>query len=286
MTTTKQISSESIISQTLRDFKIEDTSWVNDGIDWIGSAIEAIGYHCGFKKKRVTIEVKNHLASLPCDLISLYGVAYKNVRLPLGSDVSGLNLYASENADSITNISQQDFLNLRVLWTKYAVYEEKQTLTEQDVLDMEDLLKQINQITTDKRLNNSVIEQSILPYYNINANYIQTSFSEGEITVLYTAFMLDDKGFPMIIDTYKYREAVKWYIFRGLMMQGYKHPTFDFNMADGMWEKFRHKASCEQKMPSLDSLDRFHNRWHSIKRGLHLASDWYTNAETKQGTIY
>ncbi len=285
----KKVSCEYIIAKALKDFKIEDTSWLNDAVDWVGDAIEAIGYHCGFIGITATYDVKNHLCPIPCNLISLKGVEYNGARLPLGSDTSGMNLYKNEDG-SVSTITDEQFLELRALWAKIEIQDQlildAETVTEDMLLDKEDLLKQVTLITYNKRLNSSVIEQSVLPYYNVNANFIQTSFDSGCITIIGKAFQLDDKGFPMVVDTYKYREAVKWFIIRGTLLQGYRHPVITLEFAEGMWRDFRYKASCEQKMPSADALERFHNRWHSIKRGMDLGQSWFINAEAQQGSIY
>lgn len=284
-----RVTSEYILAKTVRDFKIEDSSWYKDAIDWIGDAIEGIGYHCGFINKAYETKSRNHRAELPCDLISLYGVVHCGYRLPIGSDTSGLFLQCNEKNECCNNMSDltdEMFLRLKVLYSKLDVINLIEEPTADDLNDKEDILKEITDINSSCKLSNSCIDQCVLPYYNVNADFIQTSFSEGNITILYKAFQLDDKGFPMIIDSYKYRNAVMWFLIMKTLLQGYIHPNIDYKLAKAEWEDYRHKASNEQKMPSLDQLERFHNRWHSIKRGANLGSISFQGAEREQGSLY
>jgi len=283
----KTTTSEYIINKTIKDFKITDTSWIGDAIDWIGDCIEAIGYHCGFENKvSELIKVKNHTAEIPCDLIALGGVYYNGSRMLLGSDLSGtLMLHSYSESGLNDTITDEDFILLQRLYVKKDLIDAIEEPTEEDLITREDLCNQINTITECKRLSKSEINHCVLPYYNINAQYIQTSFSDGWIQILYRGFMLDSKGFPMLLDTFKYREAVKWGIMRNTILQGYIHPTVNFDMANAEWEKYSHQARNEQKMPSLDMLERFHNRWHSVKRGVNF-EDSFTGMEQPQGTIY
>lgn len=46
--------------------------------------------------------------------------------------------------------------------------------------------------------------------YNINNSYIYTNFESGYIELVYTGFVTDDHGFPMIPDDQRFIEAVKW----------------------------------------------------------------------------
>lgn len=276
-----RVSTEYILSKTIKDFKIEDASWLGDAVDWIGDAIEGIGYHCGLKNTYQELTTKNHRVALPCDLVALYGIEYNGCRMLIGSDTSGLNLRTTDRR--MTVLTDEEFARLRVIYAKIDLIDAITDLTEQDLLDKEDLLKEITDVTTSTCLNPSDIDQCILPYYNLNADFIQTSFDSGDITVIYKAFQLDEKGFPMIIDSFKYRNAVMWFIIRATTLQGYKHPEIDFKMADAMWDKYRHQASNEQKMPSLDQLERFHNRWNNIKRGSEFSTISFQGAEQQGG---
>jgi|694.fasta_scaffold48943_12 hypothetical protein len=48
--------------------------------------------------------------------------------------------------------------------------------------------------------------------YKLNNNYIYTSFDEGEVLLSYTAFPVDDRGFPLVPDDEAFVEALEWYV--------------------------------------------------------------------------
>lgn len=46
--------------------------------------------------------------------------------------------------------------------------------------------------------------------YKINNSYIYTNFETGYIEIVYTGFVTDDHGFPMVPDDQRFIEAIKW----------------------------------------------------------------------------
>lgn len=121
-------------------------------------------------------------------------------------------------------------------------------------------------------------------YYTTNFDKIAVSFEQGEVTMFYTAFPLDCDGFPMVVDTYKYKEALKWYLVKNFLAQGNKHPVFSYQDAEQRFERFKDKAANEAKMPSIDKLERFTNMWTRIKFNPHLGSDSFKQGELKVAT--
>ena len=64
----QNISSKSIISKVFRDFHIQSTDWVDDAIEWMGEALDAIGAAAQFEDKVTITKTTNHSAPLPADL--------------------------------------------------------------------------------------------------------------------------------------------------------------------------------------------------------------------------
>lgn len=65
-------SSKRIIAQVYQDLHPEDEDFELDALDWIGLALGLIGAAPQYEDKRTNpIEVENHKASLPCDLLTL-----------------------------------------------------------------------------------------------------------------------------------------------------------------------------------------------------------------------
>lgn len=85
----KFISTKEVIGKVFRDLKPKDTSWTMDAVEWIGEALDFIGYHGAFEKKVDTLTVANHRAQFPCDLYQLIQVEYNGQALVFGTDTAG-----------------------------------------------------------------------------------------------------------------------------------------------------------------------------------------------------
>lgn len=126
-----------------------------------------------------------------------------------------------------------------------------------------------------------------IPYgthtYTLNPNYIEPSFKEGCIKVYYLGIEVDCDGYPYILDTAKYREAINWYIMMKLVGRGFKHPVFtDYNDLERRWEKAYPKAQNEAKMLGLDQADNLRRNWVSVIPNLNRSDQFYRSG----GAIY
>jgi len=65
-----------VLAKIFRDFKVDNSDWTLDAIEWIGEALEFIGSVNQYKRKAVILEVSDHCAVLPGDLILLQGIFY------------------------------------------------------------------------------------------------------------------------------------------------------------------------------------------------------------------
>jgi len=102
-----------------------------------------------------------------------------------------------------------------------------------------------------------------LEYYNLNPGFVETTFEEGEITLIYTGAVSDIYGLPLVPDVFEFKEALAWHIMTRLLMGGYTHPVFTYEFADAKWELFQRKARNKIKMPSLDRMEALTNMWTS-----------------------
>ena len=67
----QNISSKSIIAKVFRDFRVQTTEWVDDAIEWMGEALDAIGAVAQFEDKVTILRTSSHTATLPPDLFLL-----------------------------------------------------------------------------------------------------------------------------------------------------------------------------------------------------------------------
>lgn len=88
----KTVSSEAIIAKIHRDLKPRDASWEIDAIEWIGEAMEFIGYFTGFELKEQVVRVSDHRAMLPPNLYELLGVRVGKYRIPCEDAMGSFDL--------------------------------------------------------------------------------------------------------------------------------------------------------------------------------------------------
>lgn len=118
-----------------------------------------------------------------------------------------------------------------------------------------------------------------MPYcgdtFTLNPNYITTSFKEGCIRIHYLGTPVDCDGYPEVIDSAIYREALTWYVLMKMIGRGFKHQTFDYKFCMGMWEKTYPKAQNECKMPSIDQMENWKHNWIGVVKNLNRADVFY-----------
>lgn len=102
-------------------------------------------------------------------------------------------------------------------------------------------------------------------FFTINGNYINTSFETGFICVLYKGIPLDYEGYPLVPDSNKVKEALKWYIVTKLTEGGWQHPAgLNFLQCQEQWRRYCSIGRGEITMPSEQELDRLVEQWTSL----------------------
>ena len=253
----RNVSSKEIIAKVYRDLKPNSSSWTSDALEWIGEALDYIGYHGIFDHKSKELTIANHKTEIPCDLYQLLQIEYEGVGLVYGTDISGYN------ADTRTTASTPS--NSQVYTA--AVAESNPT---DDPSSPAFTLK----YTKNRRVSNE--------YYLINNGYIVTSFEDGTIKLHYTAYPTDDDGFPLVPDNIYAKQALEWYIIRQMMLGGYVHPVFDWGIADQKWGHYCIAAQNDLAYPNLDKMETMKNMFVRMVPMLNRHSDFFIGNETQE----
>lgn len=256
----KTTSCNSIIAKVITDFRLQSNNWKIDAIEWIGEGLRAIGHHGGFTKKYIKLKVRNHKVAIPCDLLEIQQIEYGNRPLPLGSSLRRGNYQPLVNTNEFVS---SEF-----------------TLVDPDTDEVEYIHE-----TTNFRLEGQ--------YYELNPDFIQTSFESKDIVVYYTGYTLDSDGYPAVPDTYQHREALAFYILYKWLSQGNKHITWDRQSAWEMWEGdprkgfsgLRRKAQNKAIFPSIASMDVFANSWTRLVSNRTLPNSSFIGANQQQQFI-
>ena len=109
----------------------------------------------------------------------------------------------------------------------------------------------VNEITTYKET------------YVINCGSIQTSFEKGYVCLSYMAFPTDDECYPMVPDDISFREAMFWYIYKKLLLQGeqFMNPRIQYEFAEDMWQNYCTQARNAANYPDIDRYQSFMDQW-------------------------
>lgn len=291
----KKYSTKGILAKIFNDFQPSNSAWIASCYDWIGEAVQAIGFHANSETKIAEVCIVNHRGNFPCDIEGLIAVYHNNYRLPMGSDVSGYGI-VNWHKDTPKDLDNQDVVNLDkliVLLTTqqndYIILIDSGVLpTAPQAIAQEELIKATSAKITNIAANFTLVtptQYKGLDYYNVNKNQIITSVEEATFRIVYWAFPTDEDGFPEILDTFKYKEAVEWYCMYKMMLKGYNHAQLKWTDAFQMFEKYRQQASNEAKMVGQDDMERFKNMWTNPNFNRDLWQNGFIFGEQQTGYI-
>lgn len=253
----KTVSCKAIIAKIQRTFRPTGSTWINEAIEDIGWAIQGIGYHAGFEKKQTEppyLQVKNNRAKIPCDVERI--IAIEQLLPDAYSEGNTLNPDGTTPSPNLVYNSNCIYSGVKmILGSDQSGYG----------------------IGSDNPRTTAI--QPGAPYYNLNTDFVITSFEEGLIKLHYIGFALDKDGMPRILDDFDYKTAVEWYLVSNMILKGYKHPELDYKSAFQMWEMYRLRAENAPKVPSIDGAERFRNTWTRFALGNEWAGDFFMNLE-------
>lgn len=244
-----------MLTKVYNDFSPPDGNWFARGVEWIGDALMAMDISPIHEKTSKVMTTSGHRAKLPCNLRAIRGVEYNGYRLPYGGDLTGYSLVQCEGRTT-SFVPQSESEGTPVFQANGA---------------------------TDWSGNNVEIV-TVTPgyggeYYQVNPDYIITSFESGEIRVHYDKFPTDNEGLPRIPDVYNVKEAILWYIISRMLMSGNTHPQFDFVFADQQWKQYKAEAMADAKWPSIDKMDTFRRMWVRMADPVELPDQFFMSSE-------
>ena len=227
---TNYIPSKAIIGKIYKDLKPSSPDFEADAMDWIGEALEFIGYTGPGMPKTIELQVKNNRAPLPGSLREVRSVWYEGSKLSLGGNLQ------KRGFDSNTDvyISKPDA-----------------------VLD-----PSINNVTRYGYSKPGVSASDA--YYLLAAGYVLTSFESGTIQLKYVSSPVDEEGYPIVPDSPYFKQALFWYVLRQMEMGGFNHPQFNFAYCDQQWKHYCIAAGNDAMMPSPAMMKRFGSSWVSF----------------------
>lgn len=251
-------SSKRVIAKLFRDFKRGYTAeYVNDTIEWIGEALESIGYYGQTVKKITGINgepptlIKYNRGNLPCDLYLINNVSYKGFTLPYGSG----DFNYAPNTDLAVSKVEANKVSTDTSFTGNII---------QLGLDSSDIIQYTNES------------------YIIQPGYIKTSFSDGQVFIDYEAFVIDEDGFPMIPANFEFRDACTKYCIMKLIESGLEHPVWKHADAEIQWEWAQRRAETKANIPDNQRMESFIHQWVRMIPNIRPDQQFYSQMGTQE----
>jgi len=289
----KHVSSKEIIRKVFRDLRPPTANFIHDSIEWIGEALEHIGASAQLCRKQAVINIENHRGHLPGDLYYINQVAVNNC-VPQGT-ASTTTEIQRQIAVLESNIHEYyTHVNGAVTLSANGTYNSSLTTTDLNEFDSyhATTLKQLRDLNSQLAvLQNQYFASgscmSPLQYgastfhasmhcdecvnqnarykdtYIIDCGHIKTSFASGQICLSYMAFPTDSECYPMVPDDISYREAMFWYIYKKLILQGFQvgNERLDYVFADNQWQNYCTQARNAANYPDIDRYQSFMDQW-------------------------
>lgn len=98
--------------------------------------------------------------------------------------------------------------------------------------------------------------------YKLDNGYIYTNFETGFLELVYTGFVTDDHGFPMIPDDQRYIEAVRWALIQHLDYRKWRvgeitDKVFQYSEQQRDW--YIASARSKANIPTIDKMEAIKN---------------------------
>lgn len=256
----KTTSLKHVIAKVIADNNIqEDTTRINDFIEWGAEAIERIG---AFKELTTKVAgkggtnplltVENYQAQLPSDLHSIIQVAYS---------VSG----------------EGDFVPVRTATGSFDAERGMTVIT--DNTDPE------NPVYGQEDENTNTVDFNTDVVYTAVPGYIKLNVPEGYLLLAYRAIPTDEDGYPTLPDDAGFVDAVYWYI-----TMKYLYPKWVLGEVRDMvyfearrsWNYYSKQAYGNSMMPTPDDLITIKNIWNKILPEMLEENTFYSTIGERQ----
>lgn len=245
----KSTSVKEVIGRVIRNTRLVDMTYADNMYEWLGEGAARLMIRWRLKRLYTRLKIVDHMAELPCGLVALNGVFCRGLRMRQGTGV--IDARIQPFAKFITNPDGTGDSSLNSDAFSYFKTDTDPGLiaNEQDLFYIRGTdLKPIYNIT-------------IHDFYQLELNYIKTSFRHGEIKIYFKKMDTDSEGYPLIPDLEEAKQALFWYLMGNLAMTGYKHndPRMDYEYCDQKATKFFKLAKNMIKEQTQDEKEASKN---------------------------
>lgn len=230
MLTGKKISLKNVISKIYDGLDLTDDNDHISIIEWLGEAISKIQVYEQLETVHCCLDIHNHKAELPCDLIYLDELTFCGIPLNKG--------YGNNLSDNYCNemmlYNQYDYRDARMSGVENIAYE----------------------------LGKRYVHTKGAEFL-IQNGWIKTSLECGELDIVYRRLPVDEEGYPLIPEEESFREALFWYVaWKYFFKQRIKASGNDYNKysqlsaeSEQKWHWYCGQAGTTAIMPDVFTLE-------------------------------
>tara|TARA_R110000868_G_scaffold290076_1_gene550314 strand:- start:127 stop:993 length:867 start_codon:yes stop_codon:yes gene_type:complete len=275
----KQVSVNESIRRVFRDSQVQHLSY-QDAIEWAVDCIDLIRVPRAYNNDIAMLKVEDYKSKLPCN--------YRQMQQATGAFSNGVTfpMMYSENTFHPTktivnnniNISTQPFAQgaavvnitnpIGVLANGDPVF----NFITSNTINGDSFNKQMFQNQFSNVANRAT--------YQLNEDYIMTSFKEGYALISYLAYPFDCEGFPLIPDDIKFKLAIQWFIQEKLDYMLWRQGK----ITDKLYEDTRTNkewylgaAQHIGVMLNIDQMESLRNTFAKVM----VRADWHRKAFSK-----
>lgn len=253
---------EPTIAKIIRDTRLQDMSYANDLIEWIGEAVDFMRINYRLPKAYKVVTVKNHIVELPCGIATLDAVWYNGGRLRRGTSTIDPRFKAWKEVKD-TDLGTYFYTDTNI--------------KPEDVNQVNSILYRGDTIKQD------TADDSSTAFYLLEYNTIKTSFKSGTIVLFYKVRNLGPDGYPLIPDVAEAREAILWYVCSKLLFTGYKLPIdIDFKACESRASMYFRRTKNIIKEPDQDEKEAALQLLNNLIPPQHYYETFFTGGEQRK----
>jgi hypothetical protein len=242
MPTYNTISAGAIIAKIMRDLKPSNDNFVDDALEWIGEAIEAIGATTSTVKKTVVLKIKDYRHLLPCDLYYINQVNYN----------------PSEDRDNPELNSEFMTIPLRYNSSEFPNNLHATNCINRNANSPEAYYVESDYIKTTFQNGYVYLSYQAFPTDDNGWPLVPKSYAFRQALYWYVIMKMMEGGFEHSNRQINYQTA---------MLQ---------------WEKYCTQAESESKFPDLDRYESFMNQWVRLIPNINRAETNYGHLNTRE----
>jgi hypothetical protein len=311
----KTTSCQTILRKVMRDLNPEDGDWIDDGVEWIGEALEHIGASTQLESRVCIVDIADHKGSLPADLYyinqvsineSVSAVSISSKIDKVNTDIQNLTETYKFSKDYIAStlnklgdgtisstIAKESLTDLNTL-NKTSDSTLNTLLANSHVLYQQYMNPTTAQLTPLRYCTGtfpdaihcpdcSNVNSSSSECYLVESDRIKTSFVTGKICLSYKAFPTDSDCFPLVPDDISYKEAMFWYIYKKMLLGGLQSANgIAYDFADQKWKFYCTQARNAAVYPDIERMENFMNQWVRLVPNLNRYANGFENLAKRE----